>query len=91
MSILINKDTKVVVQGITGGTGQFHTQQMQEYGTQVVAGTSPGKASQEVLGVPDLIPYAMRSPKLEPMFPLSLFLLHLQQMPSWKLRMPEFN
>lgn len=50
MSILINKDTRVVVQGITGREGNFHTQQMIEYGTQVVAGVTPGKGGTTVLG-----------------------------------------
>lgn len=52
MSILINKDTKLIVQGITGGQGQFHTTQMIEYGTNVVAGVTPGKGGMETLGVP---------------------------------------
>ncbi|GGL52639.1 succinate--CoA ligase subunit alpha [Halocalculus aciditolerans] len=52
MSILVDEDTRVVVQGITGGEGKFHTEQMIEYGTNVVAGTSPGKGGQEVSGVP---------------------------------------
>ncbi len=52
MSILINKDTKLIVQGITGGQGQFHTAQMLDYGTNVVAGVTPGKGGMEVLGVP---------------------------------------
>ncbi|MEH7110463.1 MULTISPECIES: succinate--CoA ligase subunit alpha [Bacillaceae] len=52
MSVFINKDTKVIVQGITGGTARFHTKQMLEYGTQIVGGTSPGKGGQEVEGVP---------------------------------------
>jgi len=52
MSILVNKETKVVVQGITGREGQFHTRQMIAFGTQVVAGVTPGKAGQEVEGVP---------------------------------------
>ncbi len=43
MAILIDKDTRVVVQGITGGAGSFHAQQMLEYGTQIVAGVTPGK------------------------------------------------
>jgi len=52
MSILIDEKTKVVVQGITGGEGTFHTQRMQEYGTLVVAGCTPGKGGQTHLGVP---------------------------------------
>jgi len=52
MSILIDEKTRVVVQGITGGEGTFHTQRMQEYGTAVVAGVTPGKGGQTHLGVP---------------------------------------
>ena len=52
MSILVNRDTKVVVQGITGGAGSFHTKHMVEYGTQVVAGVTPGKGGDTVHGVP---------------------------------------
>ncbi|WP_210363805.1 succinate--CoA ligase subunit alpha [Bacillus sp. REN3] len=52
MSVFINKDTKVIVQGITGSTALFHTKQMLEYGTQIVGGTTPGKGGQEVEGVP---------------------------------------
>ena len=47
MSVFINKDTKLVVQGITGRDGSFHTKQMMEYGTQVVAGVTPGKGGQK--------------------------------------------
>lgn len=52
MSILINKDTKVIVQGITGRDGAFHTSKMKAYGTRVVGGISPGKGGSEVEGVP---------------------------------------
>jgi succinyl-CoA synthetase alpha subunit len=52
MSILIDKKTRVVVQGITGGEGTFHTQRMLEYGTKVVAGMTPGKGGITHLGVP---------------------------------------
>jgi len=52
MSIWVNADTKVVVQGITGKEGQFHTEKCIEYGTKIVAGVTPGKAGQETLGVP---------------------------------------
>jgi len=52
MSILVDKKTKVVVQGITGNEGMFHTRQMVEYGTQVVAGVTPGKGGQKIDGIP---------------------------------------
>ena len=52
MGILVNKDTRVIVQGITGKQAAFHTKQMLAYGTKIVAGVTPGKAGQEVEGVP---------------------------------------
>ncbi len=52
MSILIDRDTRLIVQGITGREGTFHTEQMLAYGVNVVAGVTPGKGGQEVLGVP---------------------------------------
>jgi succinyl-CoA synthetase alpha subunit len=52
MSILVDKNTRLLVQGITGREGAFHTEQMVKYGTPVVAGVTPGRAGQEVAGVP---------------------------------------
>jgi succinyl-CoA synthetase alpha subunit len=52
MSILLNKDTKLVVQGMTGRDGGFHTEKMKAYGTNVVAGVSPGKEGTHVNGIP---------------------------------------
>jgi len=47
MSVLVNKNTRVLIQGITGGAGSFHTKQMLDYGTQIVAGVTPGKGGQK--------------------------------------------
>jgi len=52
VSILINKNTRVVCQGITGKAGEFHSKNCQDYGTQLVAGVTPGKGGQKALGVP---------------------------------------
>src|SRR5512140_3497867 len=52
MSILINKDSKIVVQGITGRSGLFHTQQCRDYGTRIVAGVTPGKGGIHIEGIP---------------------------------------
>ena len=52
MSILVNNDTRLIVQGLTGREGSFHASQMMEYGTNIVAGVTPGKGGQEHLGVP---------------------------------------
>ncbi|MDG1462921.1 MAG: succinate--CoA ligase subunit alpha, partial [Gammaproteobacteria bacterium] len=52
MSILVNKDSKILVQGLTGKQGSFHAEQCIEYGTQIVAGVTPGRGGEEHLGVP---------------------------------------
>jgi len=52
MSVLVNKSTKVIVQGFTGQQGSFHAEQMLDYGTQVVGGVTPGKGGSEHLGLP---------------------------------------
>ena len=52
MAILIDKNSKVMVQGITGGGGSFHAKRMKAYGTNIVGGTSPGKGGQEMEGMP---------------------------------------
>ena len=52
MSIFVDNNTRLLVQGITGREGRFHTRQCMEYGTKVVAGVTPGKGGQEMDGVP---------------------------------------
>ncbi|MGN6544445.1 MAG: succinate--CoA ligase subunit alpha [Aureliella sp.] len=52
MSILVNRDTRVICQGITGKAGEFHTRGCKEYGTQMVGGVTPGKSGEKVDGVP---------------------------------------
>lgn len=62
MSILVNKDTKVICQGITGEQGQFHTRQMVAYGTRMVGGVTPGKGGSYVDGIPvfDIVEEAVK-------------------------------
>src|SRR5918998_6456473 len=52
MSILVDRNTKVITQGMTGDTGTFHTEQALAYGTQMVAGVTPGKGGQTHIGLP---------------------------------------
>lgn len=63
MSVIVNRDTKVVVQGMTGNEGRFHTASMLSYGTKIVAGVTPGKGGQEVEGLPvyDRVEEAVRN------------------------------
>lgn len=67
MSILVDEHTKVLVQGITGSEGTFHTQQMREYGTHIVAGVTPGKGGQEHEGIPvfNTVQEAMKHGKVD--------------------------
>ena len=53
MSILVDKNTKVITQGMTGSTGTFHTEQALAYGTQMVAGVTPGKGGTTHIGLPN--------------------------------------
>ena len=52
MAILVDRNSRVIVQGITGGAGRFHTERMLQYGTKIVAGTSPGKGGEKVFDLP---------------------------------------
>jgi succinyl-CoA synthetase alpha subunit len=63
MSILVNKNTRVICQGLTGKQGSFHAQQCMEYGTQIVAGCTPGRGGESHLGVPvfNTMPEAVRA------------------------------
>lgn len=63
MSILVDKNTKVITQGMTGDTGTFHTQQALDYGTQMVAGVTPGKAAQRISACPISIPWPRPGPR----------------------------
>lgn len=67
MAILINNQTNILVQGITGKQGQFHTQQMLAYGSKIVAGVSPGKGGQRVADVPvyDTVEQAVNEQKID--------------------------
>ena len=67
MAILIGKDTKTVVQGITGAQGRFHTQLMVEYGSKIVAGVTPGKGGTSIQGIPvfDTVEEAKRHSKVD--------------------------
>ncbi len=85
MSILVDKNTRLVVQGITGREGEFHTRQMLEYGTNVVAGVTPGKGGGWVAGVPvfDTVQRGRATPP-RPTPPSSMSRPALRPTPSWK-------
>ena len=81
MAIIINENTPVVVQGLSGRIGQFHTQEMIEYGTNVVAGVTPGKGGTTVLNRPvfNTMREAVEATELKQAY--CSCLLRLQQMP----------
>ena len=91
MAVLVNKDTKVITQGITGKAGRFHTEQCQQYGTKMVGGVTPGKGGQEILGIPvyDTVWEAKQATGCHATMILCPPLL--QPKPSWKPKMPESN
>ena len=60
MAIFVDQNTKVIVQGLTGGQGRFHGLRNKAYGTQVVGGVTPGKAGQDVEGIPFLTQLKMQ-------------------------------
>ena len=88
MSILIDKSTRLLVQGITDRDGHFHAVKMKEYGTHVVGGTSPGKGGSTVDGLPvfNTMYEAIEKTQTNASSPPTM-----RQMPSWKLQMPESN
>lgn len=79
MSVFIDKNTKVMVQGITGSTALFHTKQMLDYGTKIVAGVTPGKGGQVVEGVPVLTLLKKLKMKLVQLYQSFTFQRHLLQ------------
>ena len=66
MSVLVDKNSKVIVQGFTGSEGTFHSEQMVSYGTNIVGGVTPGKGGQEHLGKPvfNTVQDAVKKPML---------------------------
>ena len=91
MSVLVNKDSKIIVQGFTGSEGSFHAEQMISYGTQIVGGVTPGKGGLTHLNKPVFNTVKDAVDAVGPIHPSYLYLLLLQQMLSWKLQMPVFR
>ena len=87
MSILIDKSTRLIVQGITGRDGLFHAKKMKEYGTHVVGGTSPGKGGTDVDGIPVFNTMYDAVEQRKPILLSFLFRHVLRQMPLWRQQM----
>ena len=81
MSILVNKDSRIIVQGFTGSEGTFHASQMIEYGTNIVGGVTPGKGGQIHLNKPvfNSVKEAVKNQKLTHQSYLFLLLLQVMQ------------
>ena len=87
MSILVDNNTRVIVQGLTGREGGFHTQQMIDYGTKVVAGVTPGKGGTKHIGVPVFNTVSEAVGETGANAALAFVPLDLRRMRFWKLSM----
>ena len=84
MSVLVNKASRVIVQGFTGKEGSYHAEQMLQYGTQVVGGITPGKGGQTHLGLPVFNTVSSAVEVTGADVSIILFHRHLRQTASWR-------